>query len=822
MPWNVRWTAFVERHYRGILLGSAALAALCMLSLTRLRLDIDVFNMLPRGASAFDDFKSFVRDFGELNQLVVLLDGADLLHLERFADEMANRLRQAETVQQVQSHVDVDALRRGLFARHLYVYIPEAKYAEIAARLTSEAIETQVKVNRAILSAPFDLTAARAIADDPLGFQRLAAGSLADAYGGVAPEMSSGYFSAADDRALVFFVRPRASGFDVAFSERLLREAHAAAEGARSALDEASGIRVAYTGSYVYALEDAGTLQGDIARYTVLALVAVLAIFYAGYRDLRILPFVAYPLLLTTLVTFALSLLLFRELNAVSLCFAAILYGLAVDSMIYYYCRLLEERGAGPDLAAAVARTLGGLGLPDFTSSATTAAAFLAIGLSVLTAVSQFGILTAVGMMVSTTSFFVLYPAMTFALRKRIVAAAAAPETTRLERLARATERHAVGVTVAAAAVALVALYLAAGVELDVALDRLRPSDSEAVRVQDEIAHRFGAHQASAAVVVRRGDLDEALTVAETLAAKLRSYGEAVDGAPSVASVQSIEGALPSASTQRARLRRFNELPRREAAEDLRAALARNGFAGDKFTGFLDAFARPRDDAELIRYGDPDLAPLASLIHHHVQAHGGEFIVATYFEAAPGVTVRTVAERLHADLHDTVFSVASRALLEDELASVLRRELFWFCVFGVAGNLLLLWIAFRRVRTAVAVLAPTALVVVGLYAGMSVAGVPLDPVNLIVTPLLFGVGVDYGVYIAARSREIGEVPRALRFSGRPLVLSALSTVAGFGLLALSHYPFLASMGLLAGIGLSLCVVLSLVLLPALLAITRAP
>lgn len=814
------WIGFVERHHRGILALSAILAVLGALSLTRLRLDIDVFSMLPQGSPAFDEFRAFVGEFGELNELFVLVDGDEPARVQRFAAALAARLQALPEVERVQARVDLDRLLDGLLGRRLWSYLPEESYDEVERRLSAAAIDSRVAANRAILAAPFDLTAARAIADDPLGFRRLAAEAVAASYAGAAPSLASGYFASADGRALLLFVRPTSSPFDAAFSERLLRNVAAAVDETRAALDEPAGtVRVVWTGSYVYALEDKTTLEGDITRYVVLALVGVIAVFYLGYRNLRILPFVTYPLLLTTLVTFSLSLLLFSQLNAVSLCFAAILYGLSIDSAIHFYTRLLEERRETADLRTALTATLAGLGRPGIAAAATTAAAFVVIGASVLTAVSQIGVLTALGMAVSTAFFFSLYPALSFALPGSSAPALAPPDTPRLGRLAGFAAAHAKRFAVTAAVLCVVLLRLAGDIHLDVTLTHLRPGDSEAVRVQDEMEARFGSAGTSGAFVVRRADADSALADAEDLARRLRDYRD--DGR--VGAVHAIDGALPSPKSQRARLARFEALPRKRAAEDLRAALARHGFAVERFHDALDRFAAGPRDIEIVRPGDPDLEPLAPLIERHVQRlESGEYAVAVYVEPLPGESLAPLVDRLRADLPDLAFGVAARALLEDELAAVLRQELLWFCVFGVLGNLLLLHLLFRHLGTAVAILAPVVLVAVALFALMAVTGVALDPVNLIVTPLVFGIGVDYGVYVTARARECGGAPLALTRAGRALVVSTLTTVAGFGFLGLSRYPFLASMGILAGIGLCLCLLVSVVVLPALLVVLGRP
>ena len=278
-----------------------------------------------------------------------------------------------------------------------------------------------------------------------------------------------------------------------------------------------STLRVAYTGSYVYALEDAATLHGDVSRYSALALIGVLAVFYVGYRNLRILPFVTYPLIVTTLVTFALSLLLFKELNAVSISFAAILYGLSIDSGIYFYTRLLQER-QHQSLRAAVTATLAGLGLANLVATTTTAVAFVVIGFSCLGAVQQIGFLTALGSAVDDRG--VLH-ALSCARLFRCTAGSSGCRRIRDSSPGagggkrRRCGRCRWGPSRALLGVAL--LFAARQVTLDIHLTHLRPRNSEAARVQDEIAARFGWQESGGAVLVRRASLEDALVDSEEI-----------------------------------------------------------------------------------------------------------------------------------------------------------------------------------------------------------------------------------------------------------------------------------------------------------------
>ena len=78
--------------------------------------------------------------------------------------------------------------------------------------------------------------------------------------------------------------------------------------------------------------------------------------------------------------------------------------------------------------------------------------------------------------------------------------------------------------------------------------------------------------------------------------------------------------------------------------------------------------------------------------------------------------------------------------------------------------------------------------------------------NIFVTTMIIGIGVDYGVHMVHRYRELGGIRSARRArdglgeTGKAIVLAALSTTVGFGSLSLSHYPGLQSMGKVAILG----------------------
>jgi predicted RND superfamily exporter protein len=812
MSRSASWVAFVERRHRLLLAGSLVITLASALSLLALRFEFDVLGMLPHGAPAFDNFRTFVADFGELDELVILAECPDTARLHAFADAFATRLRGLDSVTAVQGKLDFVEIQQGLLGTFLYNYVPVAAYDEIAARLTPDGIDAAVRADRAILQAPFDLSAAQLIRRDPLGFTRLAGQALSASLADATLDVSGGYISTKDGTALLILVRPTRSAFDIAFTTQFMERVRAAEAEARRFADAPADLRVGYTGSYAIALEDAATIKWDVARYTLLALVGVLTVFYLGYRSWRILPFVTYPVVVSTLLTFAASLLCYAQLDAVSISFAAILYGLSIDDGIHFYTWLMQERRQH-DLRTAVARTLAGLGGANVVASGTTAAGFAVIGFSQLTGVSQLGFLTAIGMAISIVEFFVLYPALSFWMA-RVPLSSLPLETPRLGRLAAACARRPRAILIGVAATTLVLSWLARGVDFDVDLAHLRPRNTVAQQVQDDIAARFAAVAAAGAVLVRTTDLEAALEASEQVATRLTAY----QGEGLVHAQRSVTALLPSLRTQRERLARFNALPRQRVVEDLRAALERHGFVPAQFAAFFEDFTRLHETP--VQLGAPVLAAFAPVLARHIRQHAGTSTVATYVEPAPGVSLAAIDEHLRHDLPDAPFIVAGRSLLEHELGRLLRRELVGFCLASFVVNLILVLVKFPRLGTAMAILFPQALVIVGCLALMRVSGVGINPVNLIVVPLILGIGVDNCVYVVARYPQGGGAQGALTRGGRAVSIAALTTIAGFGFLAMSHYPALAGMGTLTALSLFACLVASLTLLPALLVLAR--
>ena len=94
-------------------------------------------------------------------------------------------------------------------------------------------------------------------------------------------------------------------------------------------------------------------------------------------------------------------------------------------------------------------------------------------------------------------------------------------------------------------------------------------------------------------------------------------------------------------------------------------------------------------------------------------------------------------------------------------------------------------------------------------------GIPLNMFNILAFPLVLGIGVDYGIYVVIAMRQAGDRQGNLATVVKPVLLSGLTTVCGFGSLGLAANPALRGLGVVCALGVSWCLVATLCLiLPA--------
>jgi predicted RND superfamily exporter protein len=139
---------------------------------------------------------------------------------------------------------------------------------------------------------------------------------------------------------------------------------------------------------------------------------------------------------------------------------------------------------------------------------------------------------------------------------------------------------------------------------------------------------------------------------------------------------------------------------------------------------------------------------------------------------------------------------------------------------------LTLFVDFRRPWIVLLATLPKVVGIIWMLGIMRLLGLNYNLANQIVIPLIIGVGLSYGIHIIHRfmMQKPGQrnITRVLEHTGGAIALSGLTTMIGFGSLALAQHRGLASMGTVLFFGVGAALIASTYVLANLLCLIYRP
>ena len=484
------------------------------LGLTRLRFDVEVLNLLPRELPVVHGLQLYQRHFASANELLVTIEAPDGERAESAARSLAEHLRTATNLVTA-AHWQPPWLEQPELAAELaavtWLNQPPAVFAQLTNQLGNPA--ATLAATRERLATWFSPEEIARASFDPFGLTQLPASVSAPASFG----RGDGMFASADGTFRLLFVKPR--GALATYPEcAAWLEAMRAHTAAWQRDNAASGITLHFTGRPVFVAEIASGMERDMQNSLLGTLGIIAVLFWWAHRQWRPLLWLLALLTLTLAGTLALGGLVIGTLNVVSMGFAAILLGLAVDYGLVMY----QEALAMPGATATEVRQHIGPGI--LWSAVTTAGAFLVLNFSGLPGLGQLGTLVALGIALGALAMVYAYLPPLLGSESRLQAARHSPVP---DGANGATGQRAVPPAKAGtpnlsllgtlALLIISALILSRGLPpLSHSADPLRPTRSEAYSTAELISQRLGDRRDPLWLVVSGRDEAE---VARRLAA---------------------------------------------------------------------------------------------------------------------------------------------------------------------------------------------------------------------------------------------------------------------------------------------------------------
>jgi predicted RND superfamily exporter protein len=589
------------------------------------------------------------------------------------------------------------------------------------------------------------------------------------------------------------------SARNMATATEILDRAQAMIDRLRPA-DAPDSLRVEVSGPFRNAPLTKRATERDLGVVSVVSAALVLAVLLGMFRGLRPAFIILAPMVMATAWVLGLVGLLDIELNLISAFTFAILVGIGTDYGLHLASHYGAERARGHGAVDAMEGTLRSLGLSLTTAAATTAFAFASLMVADFKGFAQMGGLAAIGIGACLVAYLFFVPPMVLFFDRvlpqkrswnRQVDASESPAAPRFART-----RVLLGLVLG-----LGLAYAGRNVEVETDFRKLRPEG-----IAHGLATNDAVHGTSGVGIQVIGD-DPAAVASATWAVR----DATIDGflEPENAMAITAETFIPADQSKRlaavARLR--------EALDDA----ARLG--SDRDRERIDAI-RP-----LVAVDQPITAEeLPPWISDWLVDNSGEIghlgLVFLRTRGTDAVLMEQLARILDhtAEAHPDVVIASAQVVLGEVLPGLFHDGPVMVAL-SLFGLCLSVWILGRKLTRVGWVLLPLLLGTTMTVGFMALFDLKLTLYNLLVLPVAFGVGVDGAVYVtyASEAAESADASHdAMADSRRAIIGATLTTVSGFGSLALSHHLGIVSIGYLGALAIAVTMFTNLVWLPPLL------
>ena len=657
----------------------------------------------------------------------------------------------------------------------------------------------------------------------------------------------AGYLVSDDERLMFIFVVPnevskgaRSVSDSIDLLRKLIKEAR----------PRFPGVEVGLTGEDVIAADEMAITQVDVRKASQIALFGVTLLFIIAYRGV-VKPLLAvFSLVIALCWSIGWATFVVGHLNILTIVFATILIGLGIDFGIHILERYREERMSGGDILHALQKTVQGTGRGNFAGAVTTAMAFGGMIFTDFIGIVELGKISAGGILFCMISMILVLPAL-ISLEEKI----RKPKYPR-ERFERggsyfeSFSQNYRSIIFVSTILFIFSLFSLRTVVFDYNLLNLQAHGTEAVKYEMKVIKQAGRSAWSVAVLAN--SLEETIKKHHRLE-KLSTVGN----------VESIVSLLPE--DQKKKIEYVKELkpvlkkikvetevspvsyPRLvktmrkirfklqgkedkgdvaearklaqlflDKSEEQSVEIAEkrlNNFSETLFSDYKDKVADLKASVDV---SPVSVAEIPRSLRKRYVSQNEVYLITVY----PSVDIWDITQReeFMGQLRQVDLGVTGNAVHMFESTRLMKEGYFQGGVYAMVAIFIYILMSFGNIRATLIVLLPVVAGSMWTVGVMDLVGISFNLANLVILPLIIGIGVVNGVHLVHRYREETDknVNVLSRSTGQGVILSSLTTMIGFGSLMVADYQGVYSLGLVLTLGVGCCLVSSITVLPAML------
>jgi predicted RND superfamily exporter protein len=826
----------IYRFHKHILVLTALLTIISIILTTRLTLDLNFFSLLPSDNNDVRTFFDITDQIGTQSLLIALVETPphyDQIASDTFVDILAENFSQSPLIIDVEYRSERNDLSSifQTFTKYFPLFLRAEDLEQLALKLSDKEIDKQVIENKKLLMTPFGVAAKEIVYSDPLGLRKLLKTHIKIPTGNHILKHRNGYYRTDDGKFYFVFIKPAKPPQDITFSKKLLAEARRIERISLSRTSEQfndlpGDITVSYTGGYPIAVHDEATTKRDIKVTLFTSFMAVLLLFWLSFRTMRVLVYVGISLVISLIWTLGFASIVFHHLNILTCIFSCVLIGLGIDFAIHIVNRYFSDDKIDLTIPNRLYHTFQEAGMGIIIGGITTAAAFYSIAVSDFRGFQELGIVTGTGILLCLVVMLFVLPCLLVyfshenGTKRKITIRGFGVQSW----ISSLLKYPGTLLTIIILCVFLSAL-LGMGVRFDDNLRNFRPADSIPFHLQNAVTQWLGGSTGEAFLLVRGKSEADAMETTSSIYSALEELKES----GMIAGIKSISQYFLPPSQQNKNIEYIQHYPDsfniQRIKKSFYAALAENGFEKlDHYERYFENLSVAFSPGKILLPSSLGRNDVEKLLKLMIIKKEDSFDTITYIAPLKDLWSRAdtsgfkkiIVEKLRGEgITDDHYIITGPSILTGELKKLiiqnLKAALLLACL-SIAGILI---IYYRNLKFFILSILPLMIGCSFLMGIMVIFRIDFNFFNIIVLPMILGIGIDDGVHLTNTFRQArhGDLVKGITTTGRAVVLTSLTTIAGFGSISLAHYPGLQSMGYVAIIGITACLIASVVVLP---------
>ncbi|MDC0946693.1 MMPL family transporter [Nitrospinaceae bacterium] len=737
-------------------------------------------NLLPQDLPLIKEFNEVVEKTGGSGPLVVVLENLDPIQATEVIKNLARMFKKIPGTEFVDSQVPIHFLNNKQL-----LLIPRGDLLALEI-LMSEAIDYA----RGQFGGFFE-------EEEP--FNPIKLRNLSSDYGIF--EKIDPYHKGRQKNNYYIFIKAKGTVTDTDFTENFVAEAQNVIN--ESGLEKKyAELKIRLTGSMVVRLEENNVIQNDLKNAAMVAAFLAISIIFIYTRSWFSIPLIFFPLLLSLTYTFALAHLIIGHLNIISGFLVAILMGLGIDYGIHLYIRFKQELLKGNPLPEAVEVVVTQVGRSGLIAMLTTISVFSILSFSDFQGFSEFGQIATLGIICAFITYYFLFPAQALFYAKIHWLSKPKPRMFNLKiaNLYSTTPYFLSGLFVL---LMIFSLALLPGIEFEYDFQKLR-GDSPASDYETETTNDFG--YAFSPTVILTPEKDNLFDIHDALEEIKKESGD-----------KTIIGIQYS----------LNLFSKKEydSKKEIIARVKENFDSNKDIIRFSLGEKRFRNFESILNVEPFDESKMPDNLQKKLMA-GKDYLLLMFSPAEKNFFRVENIYQLEKEINSLKEKIREKnietAILNENL--IAAKVLDWVkekgpkamvVAFGLVYLILLVDLKSFRLATITFLPLFTGLALTGAL--MSTFHVRLNFINIVMLPSIVGIMIDHCIYLSHHILDYskGASLKSLQETGSAIILSALTSLAGYASLNIAHHAGINSIATVVELGIVTCTVCALFMLPAL-------